>query len=209
VFKRFFNSLQGNAGSSDPNALLKRATTLKREGNLDAAIQTLRQAYGQIAKEQMTYGVDPFLRLPLYLQEAHRNDEAWAEFNRLIVEGYPNQLRDQGVRSMEHSKVYDKMRLFLQRDGKNDQAIVFGVLSMLARAKGLNLQKRSDEFKEFTSQKSVEANLKPLLKKAGLAAHSGQFVELMRSELEAPSSIDLAGAIKRMGELVAQLRSTQ
>jgi hypothetical protein len=190
---------------SDPGVLLKQATTLKRQGDVDAAIQTLRQAYGLIAQGSIGYGVDTFLRLPLYLGEAGRNDEAWGEFNRLLVEGYPNQLRDYGVLSMEHSKIYDKMRLFLQREGKNTKAIVFGCLSMLAWAKGLKLQKRKRELAQFVSRENIEATLEPLLKKARLTSYSKEFADLMIDEVRKPSRIDLASAATRTGELTARL----
>jgi hypothetical protein len=191
-------------GELDSEFLLKQATAQKRGGDIDAAIRTLRLAYGAIEKGPMTYSVDVFLRLPLYLQETGRSDEAWAEFNKLIVEGHPSQLNDLSLRSMGHSKIYDKMRLFLQREGKSDRAIVFGVLSMLACAKGLYLQSRRRELAEFVSRKHIEATLEPLLKKAKRTALSEQLVEFMLQEVSDPSHLDLSGAAKWMRELMAK-----
>lgn len=188
---------------SDSDLLLKQATTFKRAGDIDSAIGALRQAYAIIAKGQIVYGVDPFLRLPLYLQEAGRNDEAWMEFNKLILEGYPNQLPNAGVRAMEHSKIYDKMRLFLNREGRNEESVIYGVLSFLACAKGLNLQKRNDEFASLATRESVEEALKPLLKKSGMISQLEQFVKIVCGEIEIPSKIDLKGAGKKTRELIS------
>lgn len=212
MFKRLFRSQKANiksrsTASSDPGVLLKQATKQKREGDINASIQTLHLAYGQIARGETIYTIDTFLRLPLYLQAAGRNDEAWSEFNRLLVEGYPNQLLDQGVQLMEYSKIYDKMRLFLQREGKSAKAIVFGILSMLAWARGLRLQKRREEFAQYVSRDSIKKTLEPFLKKAKMAEHLEQFLELMRNVVSKPSQIDLGDAAKRTGELIARLKT--
>jgi len=193
---------------SDSDLLLKQATAFKRAADIDSAIETLREAYMSISRGQIVYGVDPFLRLPLYLQEAGRNDEAWMEFNKLILEGYPNQLRNAGVRAMEHSRIYDKMRLFLHREGRNEESVVYGVLSLLAYARGLVLQKRSDEFASLATSESVEEALKPLLKKSGMSSQLAQFVKLVCREIEIPSKIDLKGAGKRTRALISSCTQT-
>jgi hypothetical protein len=209
MFSWLFGNRSSNVGTrttapSYTHSLLKQATAQKRGGDVVAAIRTLRLAYEQIKKGLLTYSVDTFLRLPLYLQEAGRNDEAWSEFNKLIIEGYPNQLNDLGVRAMEHSKVYDKMRLFLQREGKNVEAIVFGVLSMLATVKGLHSQKRKGELTKLVSRKNIEATLEPLVKEGKKMAHSEQIVEFILHEAKDPAHLDMTRAAKRTRELMAR-----
>lgn len=120
----------------DPDILLKKATSKKKEGDFDNAIKLLKLAYKEISKGPMVYPVDTFLRLPLYLQAAKRNDEAWREFNFLLTKGYPNQMSDLEFIPMDHSIIYDKMRLFLQREGKPELAIKFGIFSFLSWAIG-------------------------------------------------------------------------
>ena len=212
MFEWLFGNRSANVGtpaseSSDVDSLLKHATAQKRCGDLVGAIRTLQLAYRKIASGPITYSVDTFLRLPLYLQEAGRNDEAWSEFNRLIVEGHPNQLIDSGVQAMENSKVYDKMRLFLQREGNYVEAIVFGALSMLAVTRGLYLQKRQGELAKFVSRKRIEAKLEPLLKKDGRGSLSGALVKIMLEEVGDPSQLDLNRAAKRMRELLVNAAS--
>ncbi|MBW2673819.1 MAG: hypothetical protein JRD89_10465 [Deltaproteobacteria bacterium] len=190
-----------------PGERLKLATSQKREGNLDQAIESLRAAYAEIAKGQTTYTVDTYLRLPLYLQAAGRNDEAWSEFNRLLNDGYPNQLSDFSVQTMEHSEIYNKMRLFLQREGKNDKAVVIGVLSSLARARGLHLQRRKKEYSQFISNSEFESTLTPLLKKAHKMQCMPQMVEIMKQAASNPSDMNFADVSKRIGEILEQSSS--
>src|SRR5258708_2090283 len=109
-------SVSTQDGLMPGSELLKQATRERDEGNLDAAVETLRRAYGEIAQSYVAYSVDTFLRLPLYLQKAGRNDEAWREFNLLLTRGFPNQIQNLELLPMEHSQIFDKMRLFLQRE---------------------------------------------------------------------------------------------
>jgi len=150
----------------DPSKLLKEATAAKQSGNLDEAISLLRTAYKAISKSDIDYGIKTFLRLPLYMQEANRPEGAWNEFDNLLNKGYPNQSNDPQLVPMNHSEIYDKMRLFLQREGKNDEAVKYGIFSHLSWATGLFLQKRRNEFKDFVSAETLEDIVLKLLKKA-------------------------------------------
>ncbi|MEA3436837.1 MAG: hypothetical protein U9R43_10270, partial [Thermodesulfobacteriota bacterium] len=140
----------------DPSKLLKEATAAKQSGNIDEAISLLRAAYKVISKGDIDYGIKTFLRLPLYLQEAKRQEEAWTEFNNLLVKGIPNQSNDPQLVPMNHSEIYDKMRLYLQREGRNSEAVKFGIFSHFSWATGLFLQKRKSEFKGFVSAEALE-----------------------------------------------------
>lgn len=150
----------------DPDTLLKEATAKKKAADLENAIKLLREACKEISKSSTIYPVDVFLRLPLYLQEAKRNDEAWREFNLLLTKGYPNQMNNPELIPMDHSIIYDKMRLSLQREGKNELAVRFGILSYLSWAIGLYKQRRNDELKAYISKENLENTIRKLLKKA-------------------------------------------
>ena len=110
-----------------PDELLKQATIKKNSDDLDGAIKLLRTAYKELDKSSMFYSIQTYLRLPLYLQEAGRNNEAWEEFNRLVLWINSKPRYSAEVTPMEQSIIWDKMRLFLQREGKNEHAIQFGV----------------------------------------------------------------------------------
>jgi len=112
--------------------LMTSATTQKEQGDLDAAIETLRAAYLVAAEEGVDHGIQAHLRLPLYLHRAGRKAEAWAEFNHLALEGYPGmEERGRDRMILNLSAIFDKMRLTLQRDKMPEQAVRFGVWSLL------------------------------------------------------------------------------
>jgi len=144
--------------------LLKEATVKKKAGDLDGAIESLRKAYAEMKGNGEEWGVRPLLRLPMYLQEAGRNDEAWGEFNGLIHRRLSGQ--DTSLAMMDQSIIYDKMRLFLQREKKTDYAIRIGILSYLSWATGLCLQERTDELADYLSREKLETAMLKLLKKA-------------------------------------------
>jgi hypothetical protein len=108
-----------------PDDLLKQATAKKKAGDIDAAIELLRKAYAQMAKGDGGATVATFLRLPMYLQAANRPEEAWREFQRLLTDGYPGQIKE--AKSIDTWQVYDKMRLFLERQGKKREARKYGI----------------------------------------------------------------------------------
>lgn len=168
----------------DPSKLLKKATSAKKSGNLDEAISLLRKAYKAISKNDLDYGVKTFLRLPLLLQEAGRLEEAWDEFHRLLTTGYPNQSKDPQLVPMNHSEIYDKLRLFLQREERNDEAIKYGIFSHLSWASGLYLQKRRDEFKDFIAAETIDDIVMKLLKKAKKANLSEKVSNLVKHEIK-------------------------
>lgn len=143
--------------------LLKEATAKKKEKDWDSAIALLREAYAEIQKEGIEHGIDTYLRLPLFLAEAGKRDEAWAEFNRLLVNVH-NDCPE--LVPMNHSRVYDKMRLTLQREGRSIEAVRLGIFSYLSWAIGLAMQKRDDELADYESQESISAMVASLLKKA-------------------------------------------
>ena len=173
-----------------PDELLKQATIKKNSGDLDGAIKLLRDAYGELDKSSMFYSIDVYLRLPLYLQEAGRKDEAWGEFNRLILWVNSKPRYSAEVTPMEQSMIWDKMRLFLQREGKNESAVQFGVWSYLSWAVGLYVQKRKDELNTYTSGANIEKAVKPLLKKAGKEASLGNIVSIISSRLKSLPKLD-------------------
>lgn len=157
--------------STDASTLLRKATELKDAGEIDNAIETLRQAYLAISKTSIDYGVETFLRLPLYLQAAGRNDEAWGEFNLLLTHGYPNHPMQPGARANFESKIYDKMRLFLLREGKGTLAVSYGVLAYVSDLRSRYLGGQKDPvllqyFKQYSTKEAYTSILTKLLKKA-------------------------------------------
>jgi hypothetical protein len=74
-------------------------------------------------------------------------------------------MKEKTLIPMDHSIIYDKMWLFLQREGKNELAIRFGIFSYISWIVGLKKQKRKDELITFTSEKTIEETLRKLCRK--------------------------------------------
>ena len=177
---------------SSPEELLSAATAAKKDGNLEAAISLLKKAYESIAATDDSYRVETFLRLPLYLQEAGRKDEAWNEFQKILTNGYPNQsgLEYPELVPMANSAIYDKMRLFLQREGRNGEAVKYGLFSHLSWSTGLYLQKRRDEFKDYITSESIDYIVLKLLKKANKTDLLIKISKLIKHEIRNIPNID-------------------
>ncbi len=186
----------------DPDKLLREATAKKKDGDMDGAIESLREAYKTISKTSVNYTIDPFLRLPLYLQQAGKNDEAWSEFNRLLVEGYPNQMKIRELIPMNHSAIYDKMRLFLQRENKPRESVKFGVFAYLSWGLGLHYQERKKELRTHISKSSIVAMLEGLLKKAKMPHLKNELVKIVMLEIKEVPNINLANIGKQIDQIV-------
>jgi hypothetical protein len=126
------NKMEGRDNLGKPigdsaHDLIKIAKKQKKEGDLQGAIKTFRKAYYINKKEREGVAPAAFLQLPLYLQAAGRNDEGWIEFNKLLTDDWT------GVSYLNleasYSNIYDKMRIFLQREKRAIDAVPYGVIS--------------------------------------------------------------------------------
>lgn len=123
-------------GEKRVRELLKAATAASGDDS-DKAVALFREAHAQIALTDTDQGIDIFLRLPRYLQEGGRADEGWREFNHLLTGGYPNMPHGDHAWHCMESAVYDKMRLFLQREKRFTEAVTLGVLSVIYDIKAM------------------------------------------------------------------------
>ena len=181
--------------------LLKRATELQKQGDTEGAIAKLKDAYSHIAKSDGSHTVSTYLRLPNCLHKAGRNDEAWREYNKLLTEGYPNQQHAPELFPMEHSQIYDKMRLFLQREGKMERAVVFGILSLISWELGLRLQKRK---KEYATYKAVEKTVFALLKKAKQESQTTDIAKHVWNNISQLPKVDFAQLSRFLSKKVSK-----
>ena len=123
-------------GEKRARELLKAATAASYD-DPDKAVILFHEAHAQIARTDTDQGIDVFLRLPRYLQEGGRADEGRREFNNLLTRGYPNMPQGNRAWYCMKSAVYDKMRLFLQREKRFTEAVTFGVLSIIYDIKAM------------------------------------------------------------------------
>ena len=186
----------------DVATLLKQATAEKESGNLNEAIETLRKAYDLISISGISYSVETFLKLPLYLQKAKRNDEAWREFNLLLTRGFPYQNTSLEIRSMNNSIIYDKMRLFLHREKKYELAVRFGLCSFMFWAEGLKRQERNDELEDYVSPENIEYNVENLLKKAKHLEVKELLIDFVRQEVGNLPKFDVGSFSREVDKIV-------
>lgn len=115
-------------------ALYREATAAKKEKDWDRAIACLRQANERVG---LNYDIPGSLRLPSFLQQAGRFDEAMLEFNRLLadVENYVGRTLDHATPNIRRSavashcfRIYDKMRLACQREKRTEDAERYAAL---------------------------------------------------------------------------------
>lgn len=109
--------------------LLREATRLKGEKDWNGAIEALKKADARTG----TVGV----RLPLYLQQAGRFEEAMIGFNKLLSEVESQAAKDfshhperfwKGFSYYPRSHIYDKMRLACKRQKLPEEAAKYEVL---------------------------------------------------------------------------------
>jgi hypothetical protein len=148
--------------------LLKLATKEKKKGNISSACFCLRSAYEIISKSDIYYPVATYLRYPAYLCLAGKFNEAWSYYKKLVEKGYPNQLKDQSLKSFDQSAILDKMRLFKQRQKEWQEAAIYGFASYLLSREAYKRQKRYDEVKYKDSASGLASLVNKLNKKGAL-----------------------------------------
>ena len=180
--------------------LLTEASQKRKNGNLDGAIEVLKAAYKELDKHSWSFPIAVYLRLPLYLQESGKKDEAWEEFNRLVLWVNSKPRYSPEVTPMDLSAIWDKMRLFLQREGKNDYAVQFAVWSYLSWAVGLYMQKREDELVAYKAETNIEKALKTSLHKAGKEFLTNRLVKIVLNSLGNLPAVDYREIAKTVQE---------
>ena len=119
-----------NEAYEKARTLFKEATAASHD-DPEGAVRLFRNAREHAALSGIDFGVDVFLRLPRYLQAAGSSGEARREFENLLVHSYPNMHLASWSRRRMECEVYDKMRLFLQREKRFFEAVIFGAKSVI------------------------------------------------------------------------------
>ena len=189
------HSAVGNYHEPKSAKLLKEVTKLKKGGELDQAIETLKKAYHEIEREGGGHAMQTYLRLPMLLQQAGRPDDAWEEYNRLLRSDPTGMGQSREVTPMFHSQVYDKMRLFLQRERKTELAVGHGLMSAVSWATGLYYQKRLSELESMLENENLESVVVPLLRKAKIPDIAPIIVGILRASLKQVPKVDMQGMV--------------
>lgn len=154
-----------------PTELLRRADAAQADGQLPAAVDLLRRAYKRIRHRGDFFHAEVFTRLPLMLQESGESTLAWTELCQLLEKGCPGTNRHchPATRWLDSATIFDKMRLFLQREGEWDLAVLCGIQYYRCRYHACLREPKLGKTGPMRSHKAIQCLLAPLLNKANKA----------------------------------------
>lgn len=143
------------------SALGKQATQYSSENNLNAAILCLEQMW-ELAYEYKLYWAQSLVRLPKFLQQAGRFNDAEKRFEELIAlapiaaqeSGKDHDLSELYIPSLEHHflyDVYDAMRIVYKREKQIDYSKKYKILAQqhLAIAQDFSNQLQAVRLKQL------------------------------------------------------------
>ena len=132
---------------------------LEDEGQLEAALDRIREALRLADDPHVVTTLEEHLRLPHLLQRTGHPDAARREFRRLLREGYPDQLDNPAIQWTERGLIYDAMRRAFARDGQPVEAALYEGLSYLADAYGqvLDPHQTGEQRSHVLSRERAEA----------------------------------------------------
>lgn len=127
---------------AEVSAMLKKATEFKSKNELHKAIKCLEKADVLANKSGLFSWRPSNLRVPMYLQQANRYDEAMTVFSQYLLTdpaNAANMLQHQPIHIRRRSScnafadIYDKMRLAATRQGMEREAVFFSLASLVYR----------------------------------------------------------------------------
>ena len=174
----------------------RAATAAYDAGDYESGIARLREAYAMAAGASVGCETPECLRLPRYLQKAGRSTEAWDELQALLSPAHPVLRYGKYDFALNHSRIYDGMRLFLQREGRPALASCYSVLSYIFEAENryaniadlkahhIGTREERERLREYRKLDVIENRLSRHLKKADLLPRLEALVSWVRSCLE-------------------------
>lgn len=133
-------SIQVNKNpTSEKIAALHREATTYKEVNWPAAVTCLQRAVRLMRKHPGNYILDHWTRLPVFLQQAGRFEEAMQEFDRLLNE-VEDRVKQESpddasaawieyIVNLNCQKIYDKMRMVCKRQKRLNDVTRYRALS--------------------------------------------------------------------------------
>lgn len=113
------------------SVLHRDATKLKDLGEWDKAIDALQEAQELMRKSDELHTMESWLRLPIFLQQGGRFDEAMQEFNRLLGEvdsrtaqeySHHPEFMQHGATHHRRAAIYNKMKVACRRQKLPEEA---------------------------------------------------------------------------------------
>ena len=192
-----FNSFKNNKDDDDDQSYeeydrlqqkLKKATKKKKEDKLDEAIEILKETFLEDKKNELP--MSDRLRLPMYLQQANRNEEGWLELSRLL---------STTSISFDRCEILKKMSLFRKREKSYDDAMAYGLQSFV---EFIGAEKKFNNRKEvidnLSKDSKIKSEIQSLIKKTSFEKKSKDVFNLVKSYIEKDSydNLDLFNDLK-------------
>jgi len=152
-------------------SLLREATAKHDAKDLLGAIRCLREAYELLGTSSISYPVETYLRLPLYLQKADLFQEAMESFNSILKSAASQVARNfahqdvvtqLSLVAMNRHVIYDKMRVACKRGKRPKLVSLYGLLSHASWCEGLHYQKRKAELRSSKSETTWQTRIDKL-----------------------------------------------
>lgn len=198
------------SGSAD--VLLREATRCKGVGDWDTAVECLRRAYRLIDAGTTIYPIATFLRLPMYLHQSGRKQEAWEEFRVLLARTQSARTReDKQFAFFDRADIADKIRLCLQRDRMHVQAVKYGVVSWLSHVAARKIQSAGrfgrdialSELEYLTDRECISGHVEGLLKKANRLDLTEALTAMVCVQIRSlPDDLDMNAAASAVDRLL-------
>lgn len=153
-------------------AALHREATQHKDSDWDAAVECLQEANDLMRRHGGIYDIERWLRLPVFLQQAGRFQEAMQVFRQLLDDVEPRVKAEFSHTSpttiekyihLNYKKIYDKMRMACKREKRPKDATQFGALSVLHDEQAKALQpiiesERDTERKAYEEKRTRKLN---------------------------------------------------
>ena len=187
--------LESNSKGKDPQKKLTEAVEHKKNENWEMAFKALHEAYERMKYSEIDYGIDTFLRLPMYLYAAGKKDIAWKILNNYLRGEYPIIKGEKNLfqQVSDQLKIKDKMRAVLEREKKFTQSLPFFCevqylyiqnLKEISKWEFNSKETKSSHKKrlaEASSLKKITELLKPKLKKAKISGQEEKIAKQILS----------------------------
>lgn len=185
--------------------LLLSAQEAERAGELLTAIELYKGFHADVSESAVVYPAEIFTRLPLLLLEVGREHDGWQYFHRFIRSGCPgrSQPLDPSDKWLDRAVLCDKARLFLQRAGHYDRAVLYGVQFYIARCLAVYHCRNLGQLGPMRSQRAISGLVRPLLRKAQKENLETAMVSELKDALRLGPTLDINRLMARLAIMIA------
>ncbi len=186
-----------NLENSEVQKLYLSATLKKKSGNILGAINDLEKA--EILQGKAS------LKLASYLQIAGRGNDAWKKYNQILQETM--RMVDDNEQLTYLSAIYDKMMLFLEKEGKFQQAVISGIFAHIMLSLSLYRHKQYEAFREYISDSSLHFLVDYLLINSKYEKYGEEIISVIKESLKCLPKINLHNLGEKINKLLNQCDS--